>query len=99
MTRRTVRYTQQFFDRLDQLLPPERSTDGRCSSGDFLLWDLPDATERLAEDFEASTSPLPKRPETFTLVTRGQLVGPFVLYAEPVDGDAVEVFWLDVDAD
>lgn len=97
MTRRTVRYTEQFFDRLDLLLPSDRAPDGRCSSGDFLLWDLPAITERLAMAFEASTIPLPERPETFAVITTGRPISSFALYAELLDDGSVEVFWLDVD--
>jgi hypothetical protein len=36
---RQVRFTEQFFDRLDTLLPSERGTDGTPSVTDFLLLD------------------------------------------------------------
>jgi hypothetical protein len=40
---REVRFTEQFFDRLELLLPSERGADGTPSITDFLLIDLPEA--------------------------------------------------------
>jgi hypothetical protein len=45
---RTVRFTEQFFDRLDELLPEQRASDGTPSITDFLLLDLPAIRDRLA---------------------------------------------------
>ncbi len=47
-----VRFTEQFFDRLDLLLPDERGLDGTPSVTDFLLFDLPTVRDELATDFE-----------------------------------------------
>jgi len=41
-----------FFDRLDQLLPAERSP---TSTADFLLHELPPLIDLLAVDYEATT--------------------------------------------
>ena len=38
--RRRVRVTEQFFERLDELLPADRSADGLPSATDFLLHEL-----------------------------------------------------------
>jgi hypothetical protein len=38
---RPVRFTEQFFNRLDWLLPSERGADGTPSVTDFLLLDGP----------------------------------------------------------
>ncbi len=35
MTDRVVRFAPQFFERLDELLPPERSPEGEPSAADF----------------------------------------------------------------
>jgi hypothetical protein len=52
---RQVRFTEQFFNRLDWLLPDERGADGAPSVTDFLLLDLPPVRDDLATNFEATT--------------------------------------------
>ena len=69
-----VRVTASFFDRLDELLPPERSVDGTPSATDFLLHDLPAIIDLLAEDFERRTVPIADDPEIRALVAAGVLV-------------------------
>jgi len=49
----------QFFDRLDQLLPDERSASGEPSTADFVLHDLTASIDTLAEDYEGTTIPAP----------------------------------------
>jgi hypothetical protein len=44
---RQVRFTEQFFNRLEWLLPGERAADGMPSITDFLLFDLPRVRDRL----------------------------------------------------
>lgn len=61
------------------------------------MWDLPAAADHLARDFDSVASPLPNRPDTFSFVTVGRIVGPFVLYAELDHDQSIEVFWLDLD--
>jgi len=39
--RRQVRVAPSFFDRLDELLPEERSGTGVASTADFLLHEIP----------------------------------------------------------
>ena len=51
MSRRQVRVDPTFFDRLDELLAPERGSDGTPSTTDFLLHDLPVVIDLLAEDY------------------------------------------------
>jgi hypothetical protein len=55
VTDRRIRFTEQFFDRLDALLPTERGADGAPSVTDFLLLDLPRVRDRLVHDFEGNT--------------------------------------------
>jgi hypothetical protein len=55
--RRQVRFTEQFFDRLDRLLPAERGHDGTPIVTDFLLLELPAIRDDVAEDFEHRTLP------------------------------------------
>ena len=49
-TDRVVRFTDSFFARLDQLLREERSTDGKPSVTDFLVFDLPRVHDKLSRD-------------------------------------------------
>src|SRR5262249_36836170 len=52
---RQVRFTEQFFDQLDELLPTERGADGTPSVTDFLVFDLPSIRDSLARDFVGRT--------------------------------------------
>ena len=61
--RRQVRVAQSFFDRLDELLPPERGPRGRPSTVDFLLHEMPTLIDALAQDYEAVTAALTERSE------------------------------------
>lgn len=56
--RRAVRVIESFFDRLDELLPADRTAVGGPSATDFLLHDLPAIIDSLAVDFEVSTHPV-----------------------------------------
>ena len=60
--RRQVRVTQSFFDRLDELLPPERGPRGQVSTVDFLLHEMPTIIDGLAQDYEAVTAALTELP-------------------------------------
>jgi hypothetical protein len=92
---RQVRFTEQFFDRLDQLLPDERGHDGTPSVTDFLLLELPAVRDDLAEDFEHRTLPTDD-PDVRVYIGTGVLVRAYAIYASLVD-DIVEAFWLSVD--
>jgi hypothetical protein len=52
---RIVRFTEQFFERLDELLPEQRGAGGTPSITDFLLLDLPAIRDRLAAGYELVT--------------------------------------------
>lgn len=54
-TGRRVRVAPSFFDRLDELLPEERSAAGVASTADFLLHEMPALIDLLAVDYEAAT--------------------------------------------
>lgn len=97
MIRREVRFTDQFFDRLDELLPSERPGDGSPSASDFLLHDLPNVIDAMADDFEGVTLPSGYDEATRVLVAPGLLARSFVVYATLAAGDVVEVFYIDVD--
>jgi hypothetical protein len=61
-SRRIVRVVQEFFDRLDDLLPAERSATGAPSTTDFLLHDLPPVIDVLALNYDTVTTPVPSAP-------------------------------------
>jgi hypothetical protein len=48
VTERSVRFTEGFFDRLEELLPTERGADGTPSITDFLVFEIPGLRDRLA---------------------------------------------------
>ncbi len=96
VTERQVRFTEQFFDRIDALLPGERGADGSPSVTDFLLLDLPAVRDRLAADYENNTLATGD-PEVRVYIGSGILVGRFAIYTA-VEGDVVEAFWLTIDA-
>ena len=61
--RRQVRVAPSFFDRLDELLPEERTATGKPSATDFLLHEIPTIIDRLAEEYERHTMVLTAAPE------------------------------------
>jgi hypothetical protein len=95
--RRQVRVTQQFFDRLDDLLPQERSAAGAPSTTDFLLHDLPRIIDRLAEGYENSTLVVDDAAGTRVMITAGMLVPFIALYTALNPDGSVEIYYLDID--
>ena len=96
MTERRVRFTDQFFDRLDVLLPFERDDSGTPSVTDFLVLEAPRLRDRLATDFEGSTMPTGD-PDVRVAIGAGTIIPYLALYAYIADDGAVEVFWLSLD--
>ena len=92
MPDRPVRFTEQFFDRLDSILPQERGADGEPSATDFLLFDLPRIRDLLASDFEANTFPI-EDSDLRAFVGAGMLVPSIVLYGYS-DDVAIVVTWI-----
>ena len=99
MTRRQVRFSGQFFDRLDELLPPERPGDGGPSASDFLLHDLPNVIDALAESYEGVTIPSGYDESTRVLVAPGLLARTLVVYTTLIADDVVEAFYIDLELD
>ncbi len=95
--RRQVRVAPSFFDRLDELLPEERSATGVPSTADFLLHEIPALIDVLALDFEARTLEVKGVPEVRVLIATGVLVVHLALYAVLADDDAVEIIYLEID--
>lgn len=98
-SRRQVRVAPSFFDRLDELLPTERTAGGFPSATDFLLHEIPAIIDRLAEDYIGSTLAVEEAAPVRVLITAGVLVPYVAVYATlRVDG-IVEVMYLDIDRD
>lgn len=97
MTERQVRFTEQFFDRLDLLLPTERGGDGTPSVTDFLLLDLPPVRDRLAADFAGNTLATDE-PDVRVFIGAGILVRRFAIFAA-LENDIVEAFWITIDTE
>jgi len=94
--RRRVVVLPEFFDRLDELLPAERTETGRPSTADFVLHDLTAIIDTLADDYEGSTLPVPST-DTHLLVTAGMTVSYVAIYVRLRTEDTVEVLSLDLD--
>jgi hypothetical protein len=94
--RRTVRVVDGFFDRLDELLPGDRGSQGEPSATDFLLHEMPTVIDRLAEDFEGSTLSVAGRDDLRVLITAGVLVPFIAVYAVLVD-EGIEVVYLELE--
>lgn len=97
MTRRQVQVRQSFFNRLDELLPAERTADGGPSATDFLLHEVPAIVDLLAEDYVRSTLAVEDAPPVRVLITSGVLVPFIAVYAYLRVDDAIEVIYLDID--
>lgn len=95
--RRQVRVAPSFFDRLDELLPEERSTTGVPSTADFLLHELPPLMDVLAEDYEAATLEVRGLPDVRALITAGSLIPRLALYVTVAADGAVEIIYLQLD--
>ena len=93
MPDRVVRFSPQFFERLDELLPADRSPEGAPSAADFLLYDLPRIRDQLAADFEGNTLAAEDDPVR-VWVGSGVVVTNVALFAYIADDDSVEVIWL-----
>jgi hypothetical protein len=93
---REVRFTEQFFDRLDWLLPEERSSMGEPSVTDFLLMELPTIRDLLSSRFEDVTVAT-SDPDVRVCVVTGVLVKAVAVFASIDQRDRVEVFWLVID--
>jgi hypothetical protein len=95
--RRQVRVAPSFFDRLDDLLPADRSPTGVPSTADFLLHELPPLIDLLAVDYEAATLAVEDVPEVRVLVASGVLITRLALYVVLADDDSVEIIYLEID--
>lgn len=97
--RRQVRVAPSFFDRLDELLPAERTGSGTPSTGDFLFYELPPLMDALAEDHRAVTLAVEGLKQVRVLIAAGTLVPRVALYVTVADDGAVEIIHLQIDTD
>lgn len=95
--RRQVRVAPSFFERLDALLPEERSASGVPSTADFLLHEMPPLIDLLALDYEATTLEVKDVPGVRVLIAAGVLVARLALYVVLAGDDAVEIIYLEID--
>jgi hypothetical protein len=95
--RRQVRVAPSFFERLDELLPEERTASGVPSTTDFLLHEIPTIIDFLADDYERATFDAPDAPGLRILIVFGVLIPQIVIYAELANDGAVEIVWLQFD--
>jgi hypothetical protein len=91
VSERQVRFTEQFFDRLDVLLPGERGNDGTPSITDFLLLDLPRVRDRLVWDYQGNTLAT-EDPDVRVHIGAGLLVSRYAIFVAE-EGDVIEAFW------
>lgn len=94
MSRRQVRVAASFFDRLDELLPPERTSTGSPSATDFLMRELPAIIDRLATAYETSTLPVMGEPEIRVIIAAGILIDYMAVYTVLAEDEAIEVIYL-----
>ena len=92
---RRVRFTEDFFDRLEGLLPEERGADGTPSVTDFIAFELPPIRDRLAQDALGATVPT-LLPDVRACIGTGVMFSAFVVYVR-VDEHEVEAFWVSFD--
>lgn len=95
-TERVVRFIDSFFTRLDQLLPEERTANGKPSVTDFLVFDLPRVHDKLARDVYGQTLPTDE-PGVRVYVGLGALVWRLAIFVTVMPDGDVEAFWLSLD--
>ena len=95
MPDRIVRFTEQFFNRLDWLLPEERDSEGTPSITDFIVHELPRVRDRLASDYIGHTLATDD-PDVRVWIGAGILVHRFIVYTG-LDGDDIEAFWITIE--
>ena len=96
MTRRRFTVLPEFFDRLDNLLPSERTEAGTPSATDFIVYDLSPILDALAEDFDNETLPLPGSSER--VVIKAGITATFIaILVRLAPDDSIEVISVELD--
>jgi hypothetical protein len=95
--RRQVRVSPSFFDRLDELLPAERSASGAPSTADLLLHEIPPLIEVLAVDYDTTTLAVEGVPGVRVLIAAGVLVPTWRSNTVVASDGSIEVIYLEID--
>ena len=95
MTDRKIRFSESFFEQLEELLPSERGTDGTPSITDFLVMEVPGLRDGLAGDAIRLTQPTGLEGVRM-YINAGTLVPGIVMYML-IDEHSVEVFAVSFD--
>ena len=93
---RSVRFTEDFFARLELLLPEERDDDGTPSVTDFLVFDIPPIRDKLARHFEAETLQTDDA-QVRVYIGGGILVRHIAVFVTLGEDGGVEAFWITID--
>ncbi len=96
MSRRRFVVLPGFFDRLDQLLPGERTSSGVPSRTDFIVYDLSPMLDALAEDYERETLELPGTSER-VVVKHGITVAYIAITVKLASDGTIEVVSVELD--
>lgn len=98
MTRRRVVVAPEFFERLDQSLPPERTAKGTPSATDFLLHDLTGSSR--ASPRTTRDAPWRSLRQGYRVLIVAGMTARFVaIYVRLASEDTVEIVSLDIDLD
>jgi hypothetical protein len=95
VSERQIRFTEQFFDRLDVVLPSERGSDGTPSVTDFLLLDLPRVRDRLVSNYLGNTLATDD-PDVRVYIGAGVLVSRYAIFVAE-EGEGIVAFWVSID--
>jgi hypothetical protein len=95
--RRQVRVSPSFFDRLDQLLPAERSASGAPSTADFLLHEIPPLIDVLAMEYDTTTLAVEGVPGVRVLIAAGVLLPYLAVFTLVASDGAIEIIYLEID--
>jgi hypothetical protein len=93
---RRVRCTEKFFNRLDSLLPEERSAFGEPSVTDFIVHECQEFAIGWPKDFAANTMGTAD-PEVRAHMAGGVLFSTIAVYASVDDDGDIHAFWLSID--
>ena len=96
MTRRRFTVLPEFFDRVDELLPSERSATGTPSATDFIVYDLSPILDALAEDYEHETLPIPGTTER-VVITSGITAKFIAISVRLAPDDTIEVISVELE--
>lgn len=97
MIRREVRVADSFFADLDRQLGDERGADGRPSTTDFLLIDLPAVIHRFATGFDELPLIRAGTPELRMMIGSAVLARAFVAQGLEVSPGVVQLIGIELD--